>query len=170
MGKLIVGFSYAKGFKPFSWLIRAVSRSKVSHTFTLVVDGADAMVYQASGLRVNYEAYKLFLAEEVMVEAYMFDLTPQQAATNEHFRKQHVGDHYAWREIVGFLWVLLMRQLGRRVKNPMSGGDHAYVCVDIAAAQIPYNEKLGVEAAGEGTMTPEDLRRWCARNGKKMVM
>lgn len=178
MSKLIVGFSYAPG-KVFSKLIRWVTRSQVSHTFTMVVDGADALVYQASGLRVNYEAYKLFLAEEKVVEAYTFDLTLAESILNEHFRKEHVGDHYSWQEIVGFGWVLLMRKFGRVVKNPFSGGDHAFVCVDIAAAQIPYNRTisselvqrvLGVEAAGEGTMTPEDLRRYCQKNGTQLKL
>lgn len=164
--KLIVGFSAAKGNKPFSWLIKWVTKSQVSHAFILLADGGDILVYQASGLRVNYEYFDTFLTEETIFETYSFDLTPGQASANEHYRKKHVGDRYAWREIFGYAWVLFMRKWGKVVRNPWSGGEHAAVCVDEAAAQIPWMGKLGVEAEGEGTMTPEDLRRWCQKNGK----
>src|SRR5271165_6453604 len=99
---LIVGFSYAIGVKPFSRLIKWVTKSQVSHCFIMVADGGDILIHQASGLRVNYEYYQTFMTEEVIVETYSFELTEGQAVANEHFRKEHLGDRYAWREIFGY--------------------------------------------------------------------
>lgn len=159
MRKLIIGFS--DGGNTLSALIKFTTKSKVSHVFVMLVEDDETVIYQASGLTVNYENYKHFLTHEKIIELYSLDLTDEDYEKLNKFRLQNVGLPYAGRELIGFLWVLAARQvLGEKVKNPLSTGDHAYVCVDIAAAHLPLGST-------EGTMTPEDLRRWCEKNLKR---
>jgi hypothetical protein len=164
MQKLIVGFSYAPT-KAFSKLIRWVTNSQVSHAF-VVLETSETTIYQASGLAVNYQNKGTFLAIENPTEFYEFDLTDAQAAANQTFRLQTVGKPYSWQEVIGYGWVLLARKFGKRVRNPYSGGQTAYVCVDIAAAHLPIDP----QALGDGSWTPEDLRLWCQKNGRKTTV
>lgn len=159
---LIIGFSQAPT-KWFSKLIRWVTKSQVSHAFIVIQENNKTVIYQASGLAVNYQNINTFLSIEQPIEFYQFELTEAQDVRNKLFRITTVGKPYSWQEIIGFLWVLLARKLGKIVRNPLSGGHTAYVCSDIAAAHLPADpEPL------DGSMTPEDLRLWCSKNGKQV--
>lgn len=164
MKSLIIGFSRAPT-KSFSRLICWVTKSQVSHSFILLEYADEQLIYQASGLAVNYENHDTFMSIEVPIEFYQFELTEAQRVKNELFRINTVGKPYSWRELIGYLWVLLARKFGKRVKNPLSGGQTAYVCVDVAAAHLPVNPELN-----DGSMTPEDFRRWCSKNGTKVTV
>lgn len=158
MKTIQVGFS--DGGNPFSKLIKWVTGSKVSHTFIkLNVAGVD-VVYQASGLCINHENYDLFLDHEVVVELYEASITEEDWEEQEKRRWRSVGRAYGWKEVIGFVWVLAWRRLGRKVKNPFYDGQHGDVCVDETAWHI------GIE--GDGTWTPEDLRHHCERNLKRV--
>lgn len=158
MRKLIIGFS--DGGNTLSALIKLTTKSKISHVFVMLTEDDETVIYQASGLTVNYENYKHFLSHEKIIELYSIDLTDEDYEKLNKFRLQNVGLPYAGRELVGFLWVLFCRQFGKKVNNPLSMGSHAYICVDIAAVHLPIGST-------EGTMTPEDLRRWCEKNLKR---
>ena len=162
MAKLTVGFSYAPT-KWFSKLIKWVTKSQVSHAFVVLEIAGQTMIYQASGLCVNYHSKDVFLGIEKTVEFYEFNVTDEKAAANQLFRLTTVGKPYSWQEIVGYAVVLGYRMLGLTTSNPFSGGKNAYICVDIAAAHIPTDPELE-----DGDMTPEDLRRWCSQHGTKI--
>lgn len=161
--KLIVGFSQAPS-KIFSRLICWVTKSQVSHAFVVLPIDSAKLIYQASGLEVNYENTTTFLSIEDPQEFYEFEITDAQYSKNKLFRINTVGKPYSWQELIGYLWVLLARKFGKRVRNPFSGGSTAYVCVDIAAAHLPIDPEL----LGDGSWTPEDLRLWCSTNGNKV--
>jgi hypothetical protein len=161
---LVIGFSQAPT-KLFSKLIRWTTKSQVSHVFILLQENNNTLIYQASGLAVNYQNKDTFLGIEVPVAFYEFELNEDQNIRNKLFRITTVGKPYSWQEVIGFLWVLLARKFGKNVRNPFSGGQTAYVCVDIGAAHLPTNPELQ-----DGSMTPEDLRLWCEKNGKKVTI
>ncbi len=163
--KLVVGFSQAPK-KAFSKLIRWVTNSQVSHAFVVLELAGQTIIYQASGLAVNYQNKDTFLGIESGIELYSFDLPDADATRNQVFRLTSVGKPYSWQEVVGYAWVLLARKFGKRVRNPFSGGDTAYVCVDVAAAHLPIDPEL----LGDGSWTPEDLRLWCQKNGTKTTI
>jgi hypothetical protein len=165
MKKLIIGFS--DGGNALSNIIKWVTKSHVSHVFTMIADSGEIVIFQASGLKVNYENYNTFLGHEKIVEMYSIDLTDAEAEANKKFRLTNVGLPYAWQELFGFGWVLFMRKFGRVVKNPFSQGDHAYICVDTSVSQLPIDIASKIaDKDGPGSMTPEDFRRWCAKNAK----
>jgi hypothetical protein len=112
-----------------------------------------SIIFQASGLKVNYESYDIFLKKDRIIEEYNIAVTDKQYERSEKLRVTEAGKPYSKRELIGFIYVLFMRRFGKQVNNPFSDGSQAYVCVDIGADQIGFDT--------EEKMTPEDFRRWC---------
>ena len=159
MKTIRVGFSTHAG--AFSWLIRTVTASKVSHTYLRipVPEYNTDMIFQASGLTVNYCADKVFSLKNQVIEEYDVDISDEQYEIGEKFRVTESGKPYSIRQIGGFLTVLAARQfLDKKISNPASNGNHSYVCVEVVAVCIGLKD-------GE-SMTPEDLRRWCKKNAR----
>lgn len=159
MKKIIVGFSKHPG-SFLSWLIRAITKSKVSHVYSRVNTGSMELIYQASGLTVNYTAIPVFLEKNVVIEEYEIEVSDEQFDAAKKIRQSQVGKPYSVIQLIGFAWVLGCRKFGKTVKNPFGNGPHAYVCCEIIA------DSIGL-ANGE-SMTPEDFRRWCAENGTRL--
>jgi len=159
MKNITVGFSKHPG-SLLSWLIRAVTKSKVSHVYQVIVVEGEPMVYQASGLMVNYTALPVFLEKNVVIEQYSMTVTDEQYEKAKKLRVTQVGKPYSVKQLFGFFYVLGMRKLGEQVRNPLGNGNHAYVCCEIIA------DSLGI-TDGE-SMTPEDFRRYCERYGQRL--
>ena len=154
-----VGFSTHPG--AFSWLIRNVTASNVSHTYLRIPipEHDTSMIFQASGLTVNYCATDVFSLKNTVVEEYDVEISDEQYELGEKFRVTEAGKPYSMRQVGGFLVVLAARQLlDKKVANPASDGHHSYVCVEVVTVCIGLED-------GE-SMTPEDLRRWCQKNAK----
>lgn len=169
MKTLIIGFSYHVGFNPFSTLIRIVTagvnwKKVVSHVYLRipVPEYNQNVIFQASGLQVNYENYSQFLSHSRVVEEYSIEISDEQAQAIERFRVTEVGKPYSVKEVVGYGWILLMRKFGFDVKNPWYQGNSAYVCENIIADILDLDE--------EATMTPEDLRQWIAKQPQARLL
>lgn len=159
MKTIRVGFSTHPG--AFSWLIRAVTASTVSHTYLRIPipEHGTSMIFQASGLTVNYCATDVFDYKNTIIEEYDVEISDEQYEYGELFRVTEAGKPYSMKQIVGFLAVLSARQiLDKNIPNPLSNGNHSYVCVEVVTACLGLDD-------GE-SMTPEDLRRWCQKNAK----
>jgi hypothetical protein len=159
MKTIRVGFSTHTG--AFSWLIRTATASKVSHTYLRipVPEYNTSMIFQASGLTVNYCAAEVFDLKNHIYEEYEVDVSDEQYEVGEKFRVTEAGKSYSMKQVCGFATVLAARQLlNKRIPNPYSNGNHSYVCVEVVTVCIGL-------ADGE-SMTPEDLRRWCEKNAK----
>lgn len=161
MKTLRVGFSSHKS-SAFSWLIRTCTKSKVSHAYARLQTQYDQdVIFQASGLVVNMVGEVEFERKAVNVEEYDVPLTEEQYNRAMNMTISELGKPYSIKQVFGFLYVLTMRNLGKKVSNPFSDGTHAYVCVELIA------DMLGLSNAE--SMTPEDLRRWCEENAFKVV-
>jgi hypothetical protein len=158
MKTLIVGFSSHAGV--FSSLIRLVTASKASHAYMRILDfqGIDDMVFQASGLTVNYCNYEYFTSRNRIVEEYEVQVSDEQYDKAMHIMAKQAGKPYSMRELWGFIYVLAMRHwFSKRVKNPFGDGYNSWVCSELSG------ECVGAE--DPESMTPEDLRRWCKKRG-----
>lgn len=158
MKTVIVGFSSHKGI--FSWLIRTCTKSKVSHAYIRlpIEEYGKDVIFQASGLTVNYCSGDVFRSHSQVIEEYLVEISDEQAKKNELYRITECGKPYSMNQVYGFMYVLGMRQIGKNVPNPFSDGAHSYVCVETAANHVG--------APNAESMTQEDFRRWCAKNGK----
>jgi hypothetical protein len=155
MKYLHVGFSTHSSL--FSWLIRTVTSSKISHTYIKLPTGYDELViFQASGLSVNYCNWNYFKSRNKILYGYTVEISDEQWEKAERFRVTEVGKPYSIKQILGFGYTTLMHAFGKKAHNPMSDGDHSYVCVEVVAKCI------GIDGAED--MSPEDLWRWCRKN------
>ena len=78
MESIIVGFSRPKAwFEPFSWLIRAVTGSQFSHAYIRFYSEEYNrwLVYQASGLKVNFIGQTMFDGAETVYEEFTVPVT-----------------------------------------------------------------------------------------------
>jgi uncharacterized protein YycO len=120
------------------------------------------MVFQASGLTVNYTNYNFFQNKSKVVEEYEMSVSDEQYEKAMTLMAESAGKPYSMKEIFGFLYVLYMREWRyKRVKNPFGDGDKSYVCSELAA------ECIGVK--DPETVTPEDLRRYCKQRGNLIL-
>lgn len=163
MKKLIVGFSEHPG-SLFSWSIKKTTASRVGHVYTRhksTIPGL-SLIFQASGLCVNYCNSKTFTEKSNIVEEYEIEITDKQDSKNDIFRQTELGKPYSAKQIYGFAWVLFMREyFNKKVVNRYANENKAYICVEVAAIQTGRIAPKDYES-----MTPEDLRRWCVKNGK----
>lgn len=159
MKTVIVGFSTYPG--AFSSLIRFVTNSKVSHAYIRipVPEYNESMIFQASGLWVNYCNFKVFQEKSKVVEEYEIEIDEETHQYGEMLRVMEAGKPYSMKELFGLVWILIMRGFGVRVKNPFRDGSASYICVELAMLCV------GLETDSEN-ITQEDFRRWCAANGK----
>jgi hypothetical protein len=123
------------------------TRSRVSHTYIRL---DDKTVYQASGLTVNETTYECFLALETVIKEIGVEVSDEQFVKSEQFRLSTLGKPYSFCEIVGFVWVLFMKALGKKVVNPFCDGSRGYVCVKVVM------DYLGMDDSGEN-IDPDDL-------------
>ena len=158
MKKVIVGFSSHPSL--FSRAIKFVTNSKVSHVYIRIPipEYNENMVFQASGLAVNYCNYNLFIKSNTVHEEYEIEIDDETAALGEMMRIIEAGKPYSMKEILGLAWVLAMRGLGVRISNPFRDGSQSFICVELAMLS------LGQGKDSENT-TPEEFRLWCEKNG-----
>lgn len=159
MKKIIIGFSSNPGL--FPTLIKFITNSKASHAYVRipVLEYNESIIFQASGLAVNYTNFKIFQEKNKVIEEYEIEVDDDVFAFGEMMRVMEVGKPYSVKELFGLLWVLSMRGLGVRVNNPFRDGSHSYICVELAMLCV------GLEKDSEN-ITQEDFRRWCSVNGK----
>lgn len=162
MKNIIIGFSTSK--LPISWMIRKATKSDFSHCYIRVpFDKYEtSLIFQASMISVNYENINHFLKHTSKVEEYVISITDEQWESLQKFRITEVGKPYSWWQIIGFIFIILSEKLfNKKIKNPLGNGNTSYVCTEIIASGLKMQE------AEE--MTPEELRQWCIKNGRKIL-
>jgi hypothetical protein len=164
MNTIIIGFSRPKAWlRPFSWVIRLVTWAPYSHTY-IRYDNAytdRSIVFQASGLVVNFMGQTMFDTEE---DIYAEFSVPVSAATKLlviQNATDKVGSPYGVGQIVGFGWVLFMRIFGKKVNNPFASTS-SFVCSELVADLL--NEMNG-STLDSSTMTPKDIYNYVLSKG-----
>jgi len=135
MKQLTIGFSRAKGFKPFSWAIQKVLNTPFSHTYIkFKSDKFDrVLVYQASGTAVNFmEEKRVLLTHEVIAE-FELEISDEAYIKTVQFAIDQSGVPYGISQIFGILYVKALGSFGKRVKNPFPNGNGNYICSELVA-------------------------------------
>lgn len=147
--KIKVGFS--NGPSPISKAIQYATDSNISHCFIIlpIPDFNTEMVFQAAKFNVHYMHIDEFIKHSNIIDIIEVEVSDEQAREAELIRIKTAGLPYSYPELFGFLWVLINRKLNRKIKNPLFDGDHAYICVELVAAQLGINT--------EEPLTPADL-------------
>jgi len=140
-----------------SRLIRRFTRSQTSHTAIGTEMHGVPVVIEATvgGVRIFPRA-RWQRGRPIVAEARcLLDLERGLAHAIEH-----VGDRYDYKGLVGNLFVLIARWLGKKIKNPLAS-PKAVICSELVLhldheGHVPEWKGLDPEAT-----TPEDLLRLC---------
>lgn len=165
--KIIVGFSTPKKFNLFSWLIKKVGKSDFSHAYISYWDKEAErwVVYQASGLKVNFESLINFRKREIRVAEFEVPVSEKTFKKIRGFAIDNVGAGYAVLKILGFPWVLLCRSLGKKVKNPFTEKG-TFFCSDLDTVILEEIVKDG-DTLDPDTEMPVDLYNFMVQKGYK---
>lgn len=148
-----MGFSTSKGI--ISWLIRKVTRSKVSHAWVTFRDETlnKTVVMHATRMGFHLEPWVMFVKHNDIKAQFTctLDLLP-----GAQYMADWLGTKYDFKSIVGFVWIWIASWFKRKVKNPVRDTSKM-VCSEamtilIQKACVTRSEKLDPEST-----TPEQL-------------
>ena len=143
--KLIVGFSKTKHFNPFSWAIQKVTNAPFSHSYIkFKSDKFDrVLIYQASGLAVNFMEEKRMLATHDVVAEFELEISEETYKKTIQFAIDEAGVPYGMSQIFGILYVKALGLFGVKARNPFPNGSGNYVCSELVAQIL--KEIVGLE-------------------------
>lgn len=171
MDNIIIGFSRpAAFFVPFAWLIQLATKSKISHAYIMYSDPYinRTIIYQASGLKVNFIGQALFGSEEIVCAQFSIPVSSQTKKKTVQFAVDNCGLPYGIGQIVGFGWVLFMRLFGKKVKNPFYSSS-SFFCSELVAEILTEIIQPG-DAINPSTCSPQDLCSYLESKGLKSTV
>lgn len=134
MRRIIVGFSRPKKWKPFAQLIMAVDGTNYDHVYIKLHSDTYQrdIIYQASGLQVNFMSTSVFTSENIVVKEFYVDVSDENYVKMMQFCIDNAGKPYSVKEILGFGWIKLAKVFGKTVSNPFKIDGNEWVCSILA--------------------------------------
>jgi len=154
MSNIVIGFSRPPAkFPPpiFAWAIMLFGWRNFSHVYVRFHSDffKRDLVYQASGLRVNFIGFPMFLSQEIVVKEFTVPVSDETQQAVIQFMIDNVGAPYAFWAAIGTVAVKIAAVFGKKIKNPISQQGH--FCSEITA--LIAKDFLG------GKLTTEDVKR-----------
>ena len=140
MKTIKVGFSRPKSwFVPFSWLIRLFLWTPYSHVYVKYhSDSLDRdIIYQASGLKVNFVGNTLFQTEELVVKEFSLNIPDDFYNKMLQESVDEAGVPYSMMQIFNTLGYLLFKT--EFFKNKIAGYDCSRLVAQILEIDPQYN-------------------------------
>lgn len=150
-----IGFSTPRHFNPISWLVRKLTGSRASHAWFLYFDAdwEDDFVLEAHELGFRLVPYARFKKENVVVKV----VTPKtNIEIGVRWASQWLGSAYDFSGLLGMAWVLLLRILRRRARNPLQSS-HAMFCSEMCVTVLKRGGCPWVHDLDAATVSPQDL-------------
>ena len=143
MRYITVGFSRPKNkiLPIFSWLIRLFEWSPFSHVYiktqTRLTD--QRLIYQASGVQVNFMGEKYFRERAEIYEEFMFEISDEAYRMYLRWAIENAGAPYGFKAVLG---IALMRLFSLK-RNPFADGQCSQFCSELALRAL--HDFLGVD-------------------------
>lgn len=140
---------------PFAWLIRLVTRSKVSHVSFRVVD---YFAYEAGTTGVSVLPWDTFKAKHTVLARYALKVErfPNADAALPLLLETY-GDGYDYLGILGLGYCLLIEKLfNKNVPNPLNARS-SYWCSELVSSFLSWAGDAKALAIDPDTVSPEDL-------------
>lgn len=143
-----IGFSRPKSpLKVFSFCIRLIEGwTPYSHVYVRSYSdvGEGDIIYQASGVQVNFMGLKHFVDHAEIVKEFEFQITLEEYKAYMKWAIQEAGAPYSVLQAFGILLVRLFKLK----RNPFSNGCKAWVCSELVGkllkdhfgANLPENQ------------------------------
>jgi hypothetical protein len=149
-----IGFSTSNSV--VSKIIRKLTKSKVSHTYIKCQVERYDVVLHANQHGVEFDKYNDFDRKFEIVAEYDLKLTAEQEDAFMAYAIRQLDRSYDFLGVAGFMWVLLNRSFGRKVKNPFSNKS-AYYCSELIICSLQAAQFVGSELFDKDLVTPEEL-------------
>lgn len=153
MKKIYIGFSRPKKFAILSWLIRVVLKTEYSHVYVKFhSDTYDRnIIYQASGLQVNFVGEKLFDEKEIIVKEFEFDVSDDTYTKMMIFAIDKAGYPYSVKQLFDIAGYMLTKKV-----LLSEDGRNAYICSELASQMIKEDLKIPIDKDLD-LITPKDV-------------
>jgi hypothetical protein len=147
-----------------SWLIRLIEGTKFSHVYVRHdTKYGTGLVYQASGLAVNFMSEEIFLEKNEVVDEFNFDITDDAFSRYISFAIKTVGKSYGFKQLLG---LFLVSVFGLK-KNPFPSGRSDYVCSELVGDILMEIGKFSYSSELLDRLTPRDIYKFCLINFKR---
>ena len=147
MKKITIGFSRPKKWNLLSYLIMKVQKTEYSHVYIKFYSSSldREIIYQASGLQVNFVGSEIFNKNHVTVKTYDLHVDDETYKNALVFAVDKAGISYSMKQLFHILGYMLTGKTSFFNKN-LDG----YVCSELAAEMLkdelnlPISENLNL--------------------------
>jgi len=153
MVKIIIGFSRARSKTAlFSKGIMWAQGTPFSHVYIKLNWKAinKLLIYQASGLQVNFESWDHFQTHAVAVSEFEIDVSDETYKKIASFMYDQLNKPYSIKQILGMCCVLFGQKFNLKIENPYKNRSDAFVCSELV---IDIIKTAGITIEGD----PEDM-------------
>jgi len=164
MSKFRVGFSTSNAW--YSRVIRWFTKAQCSHAFLIsqalgVTVGIEEGTF-GYGIRTlsNMETSGSTIVQVLEAPVVLDDAVAQSFAW--------LGSRYDYQGLLGMSWVVLMRWLGKKVKNPLASSRSMF-CSESVTRVLQLAKYPGADRLDPSATDPETLRKFMLATGSKAV-
>lgn len=156
MTNLIVGFSKPSKLKLISYLITKLDGTDFSHVYIRLYSESlnRNLIYQASGLKVNFIGFNSFLSHNTVVASFKIKIMEEQKIKLLQKAIDYAERPYSIKQLIGLGFVRGCAFFGKRIKNPFYDGDQAFICSELVANLLV---DLGYEFEDLNNVSPKDI-------------
>lgn len=160
---IIIGFSRPRKFKLLAWIIQKIEHSDYSHAYTKTYsDSLERwLIYQASGLEVNFEGKQKFYEKNEAIKEYLFQV---DAETKQKFLQKAVdtiGTPYGIKQLIGIGIIRFGKFIGIKLKNPFRDGRATYVCSELVGELV--QDLMDITIDDLDSLGPKELQQIIAQ-------
>jgi hypothetical protein len=155
--QLRIGFSTSNAW--YSRVIRWFTKSRCSHTFFVAnVEGVD-LAFEEGAVGWSVRTFANLSAGDTVVAL----LKPEHPVDAGFLKSwDELGQPYGYCVLVGMLFVMTARRLGKRIKNPFTSA-HSMICSERGVRVLQDSGYPGAGELDPASTTPEDLLEFVTR-------
>jgi len=154
MKKITIGFSRPKGkiCPCLSWGIRLFQGwTPYSHVYVKFHSNSldRDVIYQASGLQVNYIGSKLFYKHVHVVDEFSLEISDEDYRKMMQYTVDNAGKPYSLKSIFAILFKI----------ESWCDGDDSFVCSELIGEILRKYTDVSIDKSSEA-LTPKDIHRY----------
>ncbi len=152
MKTVVVGFSRPKHCTLLSKLIMKLQGTNYSHVYLMFYSESldRKLIYQASGLQVNFVGSQLFYEHHIAVKEFELSISDEAYKKALQFAVDKAGSPYSIKQLFRILWYSTTGHLTQ------GDGRQMYVCSELVAQMLLEDFGLDVNKDLD-LVTPKDL-------------
>lgn len=153
MRKVSIGFSRPTKFAILSWLIQTVQKTDYSHVYIKFYSSSydRNIIYQASGLQVNFIGEQLFQEHHVVSKEFEFDVSEETYKKMMAFAIDRAGYPYSIKQLFNIAGYMIT---GKTLLS--KDGRDSYVCSELASQMMEEDLKIPLDKDLD-LITPKDV-------------